>query len=192
MFLENSEANYTLAKRLQCKIKDVFDWDVNIGYTSKEKKPGTLFISNRNNVKGLEFPFIICFMRGQLTGNLQTRNSIYMMLTRSFITSYFILPDDDKEKLAYIINGVKEVNKNGYLHIKEPTEDEKRQLNNAIINRTSIRKSQREMVEEILEELHVPKEKREVFHNIITVAYKDEFDRDRLYEIIQINYHLMN
>lgn len=60
----------------------------------KLKKKDTLFISNRNNVKGLEFPFVICFMQGKLTDNLQTRNSIYMMLTRSFITSYFIVPDD--------------------------------------------------------------------------------------------------
>lgn len=37
---------------------------------------------------------MICFMQGKLTDNLQTRNSIYMMLTRTFITSYFIVPDD--------------------------------------------------------------------------------------------------
>ena len=30
---------------------------------------GTLFISNRNNVKGLEFPFVICIMQNALTYN---------------------------------------------------------------------------------------------------------------------------
>ena len=192
MFLENSNTNYELAKRLQIAIIDEFGWDVNIGYESKEKKKGALFISNRNNVKGLEFPFVICFMQGQLTSNLQTRNSIYMMLTRSFITSYFILPNDDREKLEYIMDGVKDVNKKGYLHIQEPTEAEKQRLNNAIIKHTSIHKSQRDTVEEILDELRVPKHLREKFHSIIAALYKEEFDRDRLYEIIQTNYNLMN
>lgn len=192
MFLENSNVNYELAKQLQIAIIDEFGWNVNIGYESKEKKKGALFISNRNNVKGLEFPFVICFMQGQLTSNLQTRNSIYMMLTRSFITSYFILPDDDRERLEYIIGGVRDVNKKGYLHIQQPTEDEKQKLNNAIIKHTSIHKSQRDTVEEILDELHVPKGEREKFHSIVVALYKEEFDRDRLYEIIQTNYNLMN
>lgn len=192
MFLENTNLNYNLAKQLQVEIKDVFGWDANIGYETKEKREGTLFISNKNNVKGLEFPFVICFMQGQLTPNLQTRNSIYMMLTRSFITSYFILPDEDANRITNIINGVKEVNKKGYLHVVEPSEVEKQRLNNAIIKHTSIHKSQRDIVEEILDELHVPKQLREKFHYLVTNVYKDEFDKDRLYEIIQTNYNLMN
>ena len=192
MFLENTNLNYTLAKQLQVEIKDVFDWDANIGYETKEKREGTLFISNKNNVKGLEFPFVICFMQGRLTSNLQTRNSIYMMLTRSFITSYFVLPNEDIDRITNIINGVKEVNRKGYLHVVEPSEAEKQRLNNAIIKHTSIHKSQRDIVEEILDELHVPKQLREKFHFLVTNLYKDEFDKDRLYEIIQTNYNLMN
>lgn len=192
MFLENNNVNYTLAKQLQIAITERFGWEVNIGYESKEKRKGTLFISNRNNVKGLEFPFVICFMRGQLTADLQIRNSIYMMLTRSFITSYFVLPDDDEEKLQHIIEGVKEVNQKGYLHIQEPTEAEKRRLDNVMIKHTSIHKSQRDIVEEILDELNVPKKKREQFHSIVATLYKEEFDRDRLYEFIQTNYNLMD
>ena len=51
---------------------------------------------------------------------------------------------------------------------------------------------QRDIVEEILDELHVPKQLREKFHFLVTNLYKDEFDKDRLYEIIQTNYNLMN
>ena len=192
MFLENNNINYELTKKLQVSIKEEFDWDVNIGYESKEKKKGTLFISNRNNVKGLEFPFVICFMQGRLSSDLQARNSIYMMLTRSFITSYFILPNDEEKKMTDIIAGVEFVNKNGYLHIQEPTENEKIKLNNAIIKRTVIRKSQHDTVEEIMDELSIPKNKREKFHNMIGILYQEEFDRDRLYEIIQTNYIMMN
>ncbi len=192
MFLENINVNYTLATQLQVAIMEKFGWEVNIGYESKEKKKGTLFISNRNNVKGLEFPFVICFMQGRLTADLQIRNSIYMMLTRSFITSYFVLPNDEEEKLQYVIDGVKEVNQKGYLHIQEPTAAEKKRLDNVMIKHTSIHKSQRDIVEEILDELNVPKKWREKFHSIVATLYKEEFDRDRLYEVIQTNYNLMD
>lgn len=192
MFLENINSNYTLANMLQTAINERFDWDVNIGYETKEKKKGALFISNRNNVKGLEFPFVICFMQSNLSSNLQARNSIYMMLTRSFITSYFILPDDKSKNIQEIVNGVKEVNKNGYLHVREPDENEKQRLNNAIINRTSVYKSQRELVEEILEELKIRRNLREKFHKMIGLMHKEELDRDKLYEIIETNYNMMN
>lgn len=191
MFLENTNVNYTLANRLQVEISERFNWDVNIGYETKEKKKGALFISNRNNVKGLEFPFVICFMQSDLTGDLQTRNSIYMMLTRSFITSYFILPNES-DHIGEIVEGVKSVNKNGFLHILEPDENEKRRLNNAIINRTSVYKSQREIVEEILDELKIPKKQREKFHKLVEIMCKEEVDRDKIYEVIVTNYNMMN
>lgn len=192
MFMENMNINYTLANQLQVAINEEFNWDVNIGYETKEKKKGALFISNRNNVKGLEFPFVICFMQSNLTGDLQVRNSVYMMLTRSFITSYFILPDEKTDNLKEIIEGVEQVNKHGYLHIVEPDKREKERLNNAIINRTSVYKSQREIVEEILDELKVKKALREKFHKMIGILHKEELDRDKLYEIIRTNYSLMN
>lgn len=192
MFLENTNQNYTLAKQLQIEIKEQFGWDVNIGYETKEKVKDTLFISNKNNVKGLEFPFVICFMQGHLTDNLQTRNSIYMMLTRSFITSYFILPDDGADNVKYIMQGVKAVNENGFLHVKEPTKEEQKKLNNAIIKHTGIHQSQREIVEDVLNEIGIPKKNREKFHTLIATLYKDEFEKERLYEIIQTNYNMMN
>ena len=92
MFLENINENYKLANELQAAVGEKFGWDINIGYETKEKRKGAVFVSNKNNVKGLEFPFVICLMQNPLDEDLQNRNSIYMMLTRSFITSYFIIP----------------------------------------------------------------------------------------------------
>ena len=192
MFLENLNCNYKLVNQLQISIKEWFDWDVNIGYESKEKKKDTLFVSNRNNVKGLEFPFVICFMQNKLDEDLQNRNSIYMMLTRSFITSYFILPNEEEETIRKIKQGVDFVDENGYLHIKEPSVEQRERLNNAIINKNNIYKSQHDMVEEIMDKLSVGKPYRDKLHSIIKNAYKDELDFDRLYEIIKMNYSLMN
>lgn len=111
MFLENDNRNYQLASNLQVAIGERFQWDVNIGYESKKKSKGSVFVSNKNNVKGLEFPFVICLMQSGLDRDLQNRNAIYMMLTRSFITSYFLIPDGDYEKIAEIKDGVDFVEK---------------------------------------------------------------------------------
>ena len=42
-------------------LKEKFGWDYNLAYENKKVVPNTIFISNRNNVKGLEFPFVFCF-----------------------------------------------------------------------------------------------------------------------------------
>lgn len=192
MFLENSNSNYEIANSLQINIKEKFRWDVNIGYESKEKRKETVFISNRNNVKGLEFPFVICFMQSGLDDDLQNRNSIYMMLTRSFITSYFIVPNEDSEVINKIKRGTDFVNENGYLHIKEPSPQQRKNLNNAIINRTNIYKSQHDIIEEIMDTLGIEKEYRKKLHDIVKNAFNEELDRDRLYEVVKTNYSLMN
>lgn len=143
-------------------------------------------------MKGLEFPFVICLMQSKLDEDLQNRNSIYMMLTRSFITSYFLMPYEDAELVDSIKEEADLVNQRGFLHIKEPDERQKKRLNNAIINRTNIYKSQHDIVEEIMDTLGVEKAYKTKLHNVIKTAYKDELDRDRLYEIVRMNYSLMN
>lgn len=192
MFLENSNDNYQLANQLQMKIDELFDWDVNIGYETKEKRKGSVFISNKNNVKGLEFPFVICFMQNTLDDDLQNRNSIYMMLTRSFITSYFILPNDNQEDIKKMERGVDFVSRNGYLRVREPDSVQKRKLKNAVISKNNIHRSQQEIVNEIMDEINVEKTYRNRIHTVIKSAYEEELDYDRLFEIIRMNYNLMN
>ena len=190
MFLENYNVNYELANELQIAIEDKFEWSVNIGYESKVKRKGTVFVSNRNNVKGLEFPFVICVMQSKLDRDLQNRNSIYMMLTRSFITSYFILPNDE-ENIDKMKQGVDFVNKNGYLHVKEPDLRQRERLYNTVINRSNVFKSQHDIVEEIMDRIKIEKTYRNKIHKIIQDAFSDEFDREKLYDIIRMNYSCM-
>ena len=190
MFMENIDKNYKLASKLQFLIKEKFDWDVNIGYETKEKRKGMLFISNRNNVKGLEFPFVICIMQGELTGDFQVRNSVYMMLTRSFLTSYFVVPTANTS-LNQLMAGIKFVNRKGFLKVTEPSEEEKARLYNAIINRKNVHKSQYELVEEIMDELGINKKVRKKIHDIVKVLCSKEADKEKLYDVIQTNYALM-
>ena len=133
---------------------------------------------------------MICFMQGKLTDNLQTRNSIYPPPPRPFISSFPLFSNDAFFLLPYIQKGINDVNKLGYLHIKKP-KDTKR-LNNAIIQSNNIFKSQKEIVDEILVELDIPKDKWNFFHMLISSGYKDEFDTNRIYEIIQTNYNMMD
>ena len=121
IFMENIDANFKLASNLQSMIKEKYNWTVNIGYETKEKKKGTLFVSNRNNVKGLEFPFVICIMQNALTNDFSIRNSIYMMLTRSFLTSYLILPSAAKN-IEILKPGIEFVNRKGFLKVEEPSD----------------------------------------------------------------------
>ena len=192
MFLENINENYKLANELQAAVGEKFGWDINIVYETKVKRNGAVFVSNKNNVKGLEFPFVICLMQNPLDEDLQNRNSIYMMLTRSFITSYFIIPNEEEVTIKRIKQGVAFVEENGYLHVKEPNQQQKKILNNAIINRNNIYKSHQDIVEEIMDKMRIEKMYRSKLHSIIKSGYKDELDRDRLFEIIRMNYSLMN
>lgn len=119
--------NFKLASNLQSLIKEKYNWTVNIGYETKEKKKGTLFISNRNNVKGLEFPFVICIMQNVLTNDFSVRSSIYMMLTRSFLTSYLILPSE-AINIEVLKQGIEFVNRKDFLRVEEPSEQEKERI----------------------------------------------------------------
>ena len=55
-----------------------------------------MFISNQNNVKGLEFSFIIGIVLDEITQDIESRNTIHMLMTRSFLTSYLILSKPNK------------------------------------------------------------------------------------------------
>lgn len=191
VFLENCKDNYDLANKLMYLIDQKFGWNVNIGYESKAKHKNTLFISNRNNVKGLEFPFVICITQNKISNNLQRRNSIYMMLTRSFLKTYFLVNTNNGEYINQLKNGISSINKNNYLEVIEPSSKEKEELRNAIINNPSVRISQFELVENIMDEIGVKKEYRERLHSSVTALHPNEFDYSVLYETIDLNYKMI-
>lgn len=191
IFMENVDTNFKLASNLQSMIKEKYNWTVNIGYETKEKKKGTLFVSNRNNVKGLEFPFVICIMQNVLTNDFSIRNSIYMMLTRSFFTSYLILPSAAKN-IEILKPGIEFVNRKGFLKVEEPSNEEKTILANAIIKRTNLHKSLFDMAEEIMDEIGVTnKENRKIIREMTKAMFNREVDRDKLEEFIQTNCSMM-
>ena len=154
IFLDNSRSIYDNADILEFEIQNNFKWEVNKAYESKEKEDDKVLISNRNNVKGLEFPFVIC-ITNRISDGSSYRNSLYTMLTRSFIKSYFLvkggkrsgLTDKMTEGLQYIID-----HKEMLIH--EPTDDEKINIQTRF-NYIKQRKSHYDVMMDIFDELSI-------------------------------------
>ena len=81
------------------------------------------------------------------------------------------------------------VNRKGFLKVEEPSDDEKRNLANAIINRGNLHKSLFQKAEEIMDEMGVvDKEHRDMIHQLIRVRFKNkENDENKLRKFIQAN-----
>ena len=52
--MDNNKSTYGYIDELEYIILKELNWKINRGYEFKEKIKDTLFVSNRNNVKGLE------------------------------------------------------------------------------------------------------------------------------------------
>lgn len=129
IFIERSTQTYSTADSLERVIPREFGWEVNKAYETKQATQDAVFISNRNNVKGLEFPFVIC-ITSRITNDLGYRNSLYMMLTRSFIHSYLLISDELNEPsfLQCIEAGLQTINDKKFIQVTVPSESEKRNL----------------------------------------------------------------
>lgn len=100
----------------------------NIAYESKKTEKGKLLISNKNNVKGLEYPFVICITK-KILKDESYRNTMYTMLTRSFIRSYLILPNcKDNGFTEEMKIGGKHIMQKKEIVVMEPTEQEKAKI----------------------------------------------------------------
>ncbi|WP_317452458.1 DEAD/DEAH box helicase, partial [Serratia ureilytica] len=189
IFIDKGQSAYSLADKLEINIPRFFGWRVNKAYESKEKIKDTLFISNKNNVKGLEFPFVICVTR-QLTRSHSYRNALYMMLTRSFIRSYLLLSDKNQELTNEIEGGLKVINEHGFMDISIPPADVIQKI------RTTIRYDEKnishyDFVAKIFDELNIEHVLRPALYEIIKSIIPDSFDQERIRKVIAFNYEEM-
>ncbi|MCE7038618.1 DEAD/DEAH box helicase [Bacillus cereus] len=187
VFLENTDSNYKLAERIAYQVDSKYGWSSVKGYEVKNKKKGALFISNRNNVKGLEFPFIICVTTASLNKNTTIRNSLYMMLTRSFLTSYLILSSGNGDLNVKLKRAAKELNETGTITIEKPNPDEVMDTS-ALMLESNGNKSQYEIVEEILTSLGVEDiARKQQLHTLVNVMLQNSVDSDTIYNLIASN-----
>jgi superfamily I DNA and RNA helicase len=174
IFLDSSKSFYKTVDILQRRVYERFSWDVNKAYDSKEKTSGALFVSNRNNVKGLEFPFVIC-VANVITQSLGLRNSLYMSMTRSFIQTYLLLdPAQNDELLRQISPGIKKIKKDGIMEVVEPSDEEKRRIQMTIAQSTRKRTFD-EIFIEVYDRLEISDEHKQALMDMASTVLKKQF-----------------
>jgi superfamily I DNA and RNA helicase len=177
ILLDRTKGIYKLADLIQYKLQKEIGWEVNKAYDSKEKIPDTVLISNRNNVKGLEFPFVIC-ITNSISNNPSYRNALYTMLTRSFIKSFFITGQEMlfSGLTEGMKDGLKHIVKNQEMVIQEPTEEEKKDIQTRFKSNL-IKMSHYDLMQEVFKSLKVDKK----YHKklLLTTKEMDMIDTDR-------------
>lgn len=125
---EDHNTTISIANEISYELDDMFRWRCNKGFETKKKDQGSVYISNINNIKGLEFPFIICLCANKINNNITIRNQIYTALTRSFLVSYFLIQNENDDFFDTYIKALKDINDHGYIEVEEPSEEEKKRI----------------------------------------------------------------
>ena len=166
ILLDDGEYIYTLMNEIAEAVKKEFLWEANIAYMTKAKRKGTLFVSNINNVKGLEFPFVICVTRRILSSS-KYRTALYTMLTRSFLRSYLLIQRSGNAEIKdEIMNGYRQIKKENRMTVSVPKEEEIADIR-ARISYEGHTQSQKEVLDEIFMEKQYESEKVQKIKSMI-------------------------
>ncbi|NWK15663.1 ATP-binding domain-containing protein [Vibrio parahaemolyticus] len=185
IMLDKDNYIYDYIDRLEFKIRSEFKWDVNKAVETKQKVPNQLFISNVNNVKGLEFPFVICVTK-EIKDNYTYRNSLYTMLTRSFLQSYLLV--EKYENIQCQLDGLDIINKQDVIKTKEPTREEKERIQKRIVKvKSQSNVSFYDFINDIFTRENIEKKYWKKFIQSLPESYKDDFDEDGIIEFINDN-----
>ncbi|WP_316819459.1 DEAD/DEAH box helicase [Pedobacter gandavensis] len=182
IILDDGKKIYDYIDALSKAINDEFKWKINRAYENKTIIDGAIYISNPNNVKGLEFPFVIC-----ITNSIKTtyryRNVLYTMLTRSFIKSFLHVTEGGLIK--HLENGLKTINETKTIVTTEPTIEEQNEIKNKLVSfRTNPQISYKEFLIEIFDNLDIDSTKRQKIEDALVNANIEKFDEERTIEFI--------
>lgn len=185
IIVDDDNSIYEFIDKLSYRISENLDWEVNRVLDTKTKIKNTIFISNRNNVKGLEFPFVIC-ITGKIKDGYKYRNSLYTMLTRSFIQSYLLVTNNDgidiQQKGLYIINSQR------CIQTIEPTDEEKDTIRQTVIKMKEERIiSYDEFLNKIFNDLDIPQKCRKKLKKGLIDFEIEEFNEEQTKHYIEQN-----
>ncbi len=190
IFIENNKNTYTAADILEVTAPREFGWEVNKAYESKEKLTDTLFVSNRNNVKGLEFPFVIC-VTGKIQSSRSYRNALYMMLTRSFLKTYLLVSEERDLELAQKLgNGLHTINEHKHIKVIAPTEEEIARIKTTITHEDD-NISYYDSVYKLFDELNIHTDLRKKLFGVVKQTIGDEFKYEEAKKVAIFNYNIM-
>lgn len=186
IMLDDDNDAYDRINRIALKITEQMKWNVNKGHESKQKIKDTIFLSNKNNVKGLEFSFAICIGQ-KIKNDPAYRNTIYTMMTRSFIKSFLLFIDNsglDVQK-----QGLDVINEKKYIKTTEPTDEEKNKIKRTIIKyQKDLNISYDQFLASIFNEYKIgSKERKQLSLMISSTSLRNSFERDKIIDFINKN-----
>lgn len=124
IYIDDSQYIYNSVSLLKQQLYIQLEWEANIAYESKRKIDNTVFVSNRKNAKGLEFPFVICVTK-KINNLIHYRNSLYTMLSRAFLRTYMIMSRSYEEEYnKEIKKGIENVLSTGSIKTEKPQEEQ--------------------------------------------------------------------
>lgn len=128
IYIDDESYIYDLSVNLVKLINEEFKWKTNVAYETKHTEKDSVFISNRNNVKGLEFPIVICITK-KIQSSISYRNTLYTMLTRSFIRSYLLIEKNNDNGLSPdILLGIRMTLREKKIRVTTPSSEETKEM----------------------------------------------------------------
>ena len=187
VFVESSfNTMCEMANRLEDRIFEKFHWETNIGYQTKNRNyQNKIFISNSNNIKGLEFPFVITIATDCIHNMLDHRNSIYMALTRSFIKSYFIINNEIESNVEFMNiynNAITSIVSNKAIIFPEPTDEDKK-IAKQNLGTMKLRNNREYVYKRIQQEFNMPDDMLEALKTLTKqMSYDKSIDDESFYQ----------
>ncbi|MDF9763778.1 superfamily I DNA and RNA helicase [Peribacillus simplex] len=184
--MDRGNEYFDLMNYISVKISNEFGWSTNKLHDSKEVRKDRLSISNINNIKGLEFPFIICIANEKIGLNVQKRNALYMTLTRSFITSYLLINQVNNNEICNNLeSGLNGINSSNRLIFQEPAAYiDQAEL---IFDVNDMNLSQRDIVDLVFDAHAIPYSKQELLRRTVQTLFPDSVDRNQIEAVILKN-----
>ena len=127
IFVDEKKDNYNYANQICIAIGNKYNWETNKAYESKKPVANSVLVSNRNNAKGLEYPYVICITEN-IADNHQFRNALYTMLTRSFIRSYLLITDSTYTVPQEIEDGLHQIKTKHAMTIRCADAEEEKEI----------------------------------------------------------------
>ncbi|KVN73899.1 DNA helicase [Burkholderia stagnalis] len=190
ILLDTGDVVYTLADQLAIAVRRELGWQVNKAHETKRREKNHLFISNRNNVKGLEFPFVICISQ-KISSGYKYRNALYMTLTRSFLQSFLFVSDrENSNTLPNVTNGLRSINDDGCIEVSPPGIEEQARIKTTI-RAVSNQLSFFDMAEKIFDEIGVMPIMREAVFDALKKVIGEDLDEDNIRDTTRFIYKKM-
>lgn len=187
IMIDDDKEIYGYMDRLTFVIRQRIGWDVLRGYEEKHTDINKLYLTNTNNVKGLEFPFVIC-ITSRIEDDVKYRNKIYTMLTRSFLVTYLLIKETEKiQEIQEIYSDISRNRSINDIHI--PNEAEKDRIDRTLVTLNEEKtESWDEFMARIFTELDIT-EQNEIdrLKSVITLFRIDLFDEEKIRQCISAN-----